>query len=117
MWEATNLKRVLFVLAASIIAGCGGDVCSRTSQLQKDLNAKAASCQSMTFEGQVADCSTKLKSCSADDQAQLGKWFNCMEELPNCVAGQEDAWLNQFRNCAISNLGGTSSACQQAFSQ
>src|SRR5205823_2678472 len=70
-----RMRAAPLLAACAVLWGCG-DLCSRSDDLAKRLNAKAASCSSLTIDGKVESCPSKLKSCSPDDQAKLNRWFD-----------------------------------------
>ena len=107
------MKRLAVVLCSmSILAGCSGDVCSRTESLVESLNKKNVACNK-TYEVGLsgATCREKLAACDAEDQAKIHKWYDCIEALPDCVVGQEEAFKDKFLACATTHLQGVSETC------
>lgn len=109
------MKKQIALVAAAVFAlgaGCGASVCDRAKSLPDTMNAKLTACTNVTFSSKLNDCDAKMKNCNGDDQAKMQKWFDCLEALPACTAGQEDAWTQSTIDCATKNLAGISQACQ-----
>lgn len=109
------MKKILAgVAAVFMLSGCG-NLCDRFEASSKSITEKAKPCNmggSTTIPFDRAQCDAKLKVCTADDQAKMNKFLDCLDKVGTCVAGQEEAWGNSVVACAA-QMEGISAACAE----
>lgn len=81
------------VLAASLaLAGCAGSYCARSTALAEDCD------NDDYFAADPDTCEAALASCSTEDEKQLNRYLDCVEDSGVCDATQDesDAWEAAF---------------------
>ncbi len=108
----------LFAVVTMTAVGCGGSICDRAAGFNNTVKTKVSACPTLsgivstsTFD--KAKCETGAKSCTSDDNATINKFFDCIDKVPNCVAGQEAAFASASQACSAS-ITSVSAACQTA---
>ncbi|AKF84992.1 hypothetical protein MFUL124B02_08215 [Myxococcus fulvus 124B02] len=99
--------------------GCGGDdnACDALADANRALSDKVEACGTDTgMEGNDFDqdrCEDALEACSDSDKDQLSALADCIQGLPDCRAGSEMEWVDQFSAC-FQRTAGLSAACVAA---
>ena len=110
------MKRLVCVVAtvSMMLAGCGGSVCEDVKDAFDSLGDKVGSCDVEVDQSEapsVEQCEEALDGCSESDKENLGKFADCISDIPDCEAGEEDDFLGAAFACAIAS-GGISEQCQ-----
>jgi len=116
------MKKFMFGLMAAVTllfgAGCGGNACDDLEDANKALNEKVEACGTDTG-GEDEDvfnkgvCEDALDACSDSDKDRLSDLADCIQDLPDCQAGSEVEWIDQFSEC-FNRTEGISAACAAA---
>lgn len=117
------MKKLLILVAASsmFLTACGASICERFENSGDKFEDKFSACSSgegtttTTTEFNRAQCDENLSNCTAQDEEKLNNYFDCIEKLDACVAGQEEAFTSAFIACAA-NVGQLSTPCLEGFS-
>lgn len=110
------------VVAVSVLAVACSSYCSSAANLGQTLAQKLGTCDAGvsinigTCKNTTA-CQNAYGACSSADQSKLNNELNCFENVPNCVPGQEGAWLQSLGSATACYLdaGAISAGCAEAF--
>jgi hypothetical protein len=107
------MKKLMFGLVAvsSLVfgTGCGGNACEDIADALDGLEKKAKDCPSLSAalagakvtDAQKAECKEEYKKCSSSEKDSLNDAVDCIEDLPNCKSGEENAWAQKLQACAV----------------
>ncbi len=114
MTKSLSLVALVGLLAG---LGCGASVCERSTSLGTTAKAKATNCPQFasTFgnSGSKVVCEEKLKVCTSAETSKATAFLDCIDKLPNCVVGQEQAFIDASTAC-VRSTDGISDACRNA---
>lgn len=104
---------VLFI--AALVTSCGPtDVCGRAQAINAQYREKHAACVSgdplpeAPFD--TAGCTAAMQACSADDEATLQRYLDCLDALPACTPSTRARFQDAFLACA-NGMTALSSTC------
>ncbi len=109
-------RALLATLALTALArcDCGNSPCKHLAQAEGQLPKKAAQCPSLTFTPfDEKRCEASSGSCTNDDFLQIDNSATCVEQLPDCVPGDEAGWVSAIQACAPSVGPACAPAVQQ----
>ena len=115
-----RFANAVMAAAALSMSGCGlfdgENPCDKADAAASNIAAKSSSCSGITLpavKGQ-AECETALKSCNEAEKAVIDEEMVCLSKVGACVAGDEDAFLQDIAACAAP-VAVLSGACKQGF--
>ena len=89
------------VLLAVLLAvtGCGS-VCDQAVSAERGANQKGVNCSVQNIDVHDSNkCNNGLQQCNSDDLNELQNYVSCLNNLPNCVSGNEIQWNAQRQGC------------------
>ncbi|MFY1824621.1 hypothetical protein ACN47A_01780 [Myxococcus fulvus] len=116
------MKKLMYgLMAAGTLlfgVGCGSSsACDDLADANRALSDKVEACGSETgMEDDDFDqgrCEDALEACSDADRDRLSDLADCIQGLPDCRAGSEMEWVDQFSAC-FQRTAGLSAACAAA---
>ncbi len=114
------MKRLACVVAAVSLAlvGCGGSLCSDLVDAYEGLDEKGKACGGETEPGEETiteeQCEEALEQCTDDDKETLQEFADCVNDVPACKAGGEQAYGTALLACFFAAEGELSAACNAA---
>lgn len=101
--------------------GGGGDpICNRWASASSSLYATGQTSCVGTSNTISADpdatntCLNGISMCSAADRTTLDTYLGCLEQVPQCTAGNENAAVNAFMSCVSTAFSSLSTTCRTA---
>jgi hypothetical protein len=106
-----ELRRTVSCLSTCLaigLVGCGGQsLCEHIDSALRSTNDKGRPC-GLTLTGfqnfTKARCDQNIKSCTDADQKVLSDGANCLDGVPTCSTGQQQAWANQVNACVATQI-------------
>lgn len=108
----TSLRTTLLLSSLAIFAGCGSNLCDRSTKAAKTTQGDCGADVAGPLLGGM--CSASLSACSEADQKLLDGVMTCVEKLPSCSSIAKDAWKLQEQACSA-NLAMLSKSCLDTF--
>jgi hypothetical protein len=95
------------VAATSLVfgTGCGNSACEDAADALSGLSDKTRNCpqfNAILSELQFSDAEIEQceEDCDGDDKDALADAADCLNDLPQCQAGQEAAWATALSACS-----------------
>jgi hypothetical protein len=107
----TRAAWMTLVVTTFTLIGCGS-LCDRFDGVGKSLDDKRKACNfsvGQTYSSKYVKlrCENATKTggpCTADDQRKLGLQLDCLDRVPTCELGKEQAFTDAITKCATENV-------------
>lgn len=108
---------ILFIAVGVLAAACSTDICHKASNASGRFVAKSCNPDggSAIARVDITKCENNIANCSGVELQKISDYVDCVERIPACVAGQENAFNLAYVGCVTSGVLTVSLTCSQGF--